>query len=126
MKLKLIRIVLTFSLTTFLLVGYEQLHAQDSNTSEPYESNDEKEKEPLYSPGEQSDRHLRIQPSTPLRDSAAFAPKTTSASQAARTAKTSAESAKPDTKQSTSDDSILSFNFLYYIIQKYKLQDIVD
>lgn len=24
------------------------------------------------------------------------------------------------------DDSILSFNFLYYIIQKYKLQDIVD
>lgn len=125
MKLKLIRIVLTFSLTTFLLVGYEQLHAQDSNTSEPYESNDEKEKEPLYSPGEQSDRHLRIQPSTPLRDSAAFAPKTTSASQV-RTAKTSAESTKPDTKQSTSDDSILSFNFLYYIIQKYKLQDIVD
>jgi hypothetical protein len=24
------------------------------------------------------------------------------------------------------DDSILSFNFLYYIIEKYKLQDIVD
>ena len=24
------------------------------------------------------------------------------------------------------DDSILSYNFLYYIIQKYKLQDIVD
>lgn len=24
------------------------------------------------------------------------------------------------------DDSILSFNFLYYIIQKYKLQDIID
>lgn len=24
------------------------------------------------------------------------------------------------------DDSILTFNFLYYIIQKYKLQDIID
>lgn len=24
------------------------------------------------------------------------------------------------------DDSILTFNFLYYIVQKYKLQDIID
>lgn len=24
------------------------------------------------------------------------------------------------------DDSILTFNFLYYIIQKYKLQDVID
>jgi hypothetical protein len=24
------------------------------------------------------------------------------------------------------DDAILSFNFLYYIIQKYKLQDIIE
>jgi hypothetical protein len=24
------------------------------------------------------------------------------------------------------DDSILSFNFLYYLIQKYKMQDIID
>jgi hypothetical protein len=30
------------------------------------------------------------------------------------------ESADPD------DNSILSFNFLYYLIQKYKMQDIVD
>lgn len=29
-------------------------------------------------------------------------------------------------KQDEDDDSILSFNFLYYIFQKYKLQDIVD
>ena len=26
----------------------------------------------------------------------------------------------------TDDDSVLSFNFLYYLIQKYKMQDIVD
>jgi hypothetical protein len=29
-------------------------------------------------------------------------------------------------KAKTDDDSIMSFNFLYYIIEKYKLQDIVD
>lgn len=29
-------------------------------------------------------------------------------------------------KSKTEDDSIMSFNFLYYIIEKYKLQDIVD
>lgn len=33
---------------------------------------------------------------------------------------------EPAAKQNEDDDSILSFNFLYYIFQKYKLQDIVD
>lgn len=34
---------------------------------------------------------------------------------------------KPGEKQpAKKDDSILTFNFLYYIIQKYKLQDIID
>src|SRR5690349_10685207 len=36
------------------------------------------------------------------------------------------ESSKNANKSKSEDDSILSFNFLYYIIQKYKLQDIVD
>lgn len=36
---------------------------------------------------------------------------------------------KPESENQSkaeADDSILSFNFLYYIFQKYKLQDIVD
>ena len=35
---------------------------------------------------------------------------------------------RPAEKQAakSKDDSILTFNFLYYIIQKYKLQDIID
>lgn len=35
---------------------------------------------------------------------------------------------KPADKQQAAkkDDSILTYNFLYYIIQKYKLQDIID
>ena len=31
-----------------------------------------------------------------------------------------------DKQPAKKDDSILTFNFLYYIIQKYKLQDIID
>jgi len=31
-----------------------------------------------------------------------------------------------DKQNAKKDDSILTFNFLYYIIQKYKLQDIID
>lgn len=30
------------------------------------------------------------------------------------------------TDQQKDDDSVLTFNFLYYLIQKYKMQDIVD
>jgi hypothetical protein len=33
---------------------------------------------------------------------------------------------KAETKSESADDSILSFNFLYYLIQKYKMQDIID
>lgn len=33
---------------------------------------------------------------------------------------------KQPTKSKEEDDSILSFNFLYYLIERYKLQDIVD
>ena len=39
-----------------------------------------------------------------------------------RDRKTSAD--EPDEEQS--DDDLISFNFLYYIIQKYKMSDIVD
>jgi hypothetical protein len=33
---------------------------------------------------------------------------------------------KPQGQSGAEDDSILSFNFLYYIIQKFKLQDIIE
>lgn len=38
-----------------------------------------------------------------------------------------ADAPKPTAKPaSQEDDSILSFNFLYYIFEKYKMQDVVD
>jgi hypothetical protein len=37
------------------------------------------------------------------------------------------EAPKPTARPaSQEDDSILSFNFLYYIFEKYKMQDVVD
>lgn len=36
------------------------------------------------------------------------------------------DASKPESKPQETDDSILSFNFLYYLIEKYKLQDIID
>jgi hypothetical protein len=58
------------------------------------------------------------------RDSLAALPKP-----AAPTVVAPRTSPKPSEKHQQpkqDDDSILSFNFLYYIIQKYKLQDIID
>jgi hypothetical protein len=40
--------------------------------------------------------------------------------------KQSKNTTEPSQNAKSQDDSILSFNFLYYIIEKYKLQDIVD
>ncbi len=121
MKPKLIRILFAFSLIVYSLISVEQVHAQDADPADTYEGNDEKEREPAYSPIEQLDQHHKTQPSSIVKDSAALATKLV----IQRPAKPAAENSKPDSKQS-SDDSILSFNFLYYIIQKYKLQDIVD
>jgi hypothetical protein len=122
MKPKLIRILFSFSLVAFSVFCGEALHAQDSaGPADTYEGNDEKEREPIYSPGENVEYH-KSPSSTLLKDSAAFATKTITQQ---RTVKPATENAKPESKQ-PADDSILSFNFLYYIIQKYKLQDIVD
>jgi len=122
MKPKLIRILFTFSLIAFSVFCGEQLRAQDSaGPADTYDGNGEKEREPIYSPVEQIEYH-KSPSSSLIKDSAAFATKTITQQ---RTIKPATENAKPESKQ-PADDSILSFNFLYYIIQKYKLQDIVD
>jgi hypothetical protein len=122
MKPKLIRILFSFSLMAFSVFYGKQLRAQDSaGPADTYEANDEKEREPLYSTGEPIEHHKSSSP-TLAKDSAAIAPKMVAQQ---RSIKPATENVKPESKQ-PADDSILSFNFLYYIIQKYKLQDIVD
>ena len=88
----------------------------------------------INSPGEGSDfryypRTSSTTPTTPTvtKDSVESKPATPAPVVANQKAKT-VTPVKPQEKVPTKpeDDSILSFNFLYYIIQKYKLQDIVD
>jgi hypothetical protein len=78
----------------------------------------------LYSPGEATTKY--IPSSTPtVKDSASAAPANPAIKiKIEKTTPAPKQSADKQSKQE--DESILSFNFLYYIIQKYKLQDIVD
>ena len=95
----------------------------------------------INSPGEGSDfrYYPRTSPSTtptnPVvsRDSAEVKPATPPPVVSSQKTKAAPQTksvppVKPQEKVPTKpeDDSILSYNFLYYIIQKYKLQDIVD
>ena len=44
-----------------------------------------------------------------------------------KTSRTQLDESSNSAKNTTEDDdSILSFNFLYYLVEKYKMQDIVD
>ena len=73
-----------------------------------------------YSPGE-LDPAFRKSQSNLSKDSAAI-------KQVPRTNRIQSPdtSKAPVKRPSQEDDSILSFNFLYYIFQKYKMQDIVE
>ncbi|HYG02310.1 MAG TPA: hypothetical protein VD927_07680 [Chryseosolibacter sp.] len=88
----------------------------------------------LSSPGEGDDKHvLKIVsgPKDSLENNAASEsikkPKVVPVTpQKAKTEKPSQTKDVLPKGQKETDESILSFNFLYYIIQKYKLQDIVE
>jgi hypothetical protein len=73
----------------------------------------------VFSPGESEVRYIPKAPGVAtVKDSVAvFTP-----------AVQKGESPKAPTQKEDKpkDESVLTFNFLYYIIQKYKLQDIID
>ena len=76
----------------------------------------------MYTPGELDPAFKKSQVGGAIvKDSASMKP-------AVRPGKiqTPDSSKTPVKRPSQDDDSILSFNFLYYIFQKYKMQDIVD
>ena len=83
----------------------------------------------INSPGEGEVRYIPRTPisqpstATATRDTATAKPATLPATRV----KTDQLPKQPERSLAPrEDESILSFNFLYYIIQKYKLQDIVD
>ncbi len=116
----------TISLLSFLLVlllGTSVL-AQDASFPilETYTPENDKERERvIYSPGESENAISKPSVTTP-KDSSSFRQPT----QRIIKQPTGSSIPKLSSKPIPDDDSILSFNFLYYIFQKYKLQDIVD
>ena len=103
------RSILYSILTVGLMFIIPSLYAQES--SYPIEEG-EKEKR-YYNSSYDDERPPASADSTTVRAN----------TNSARTTENQRSSEKPQGKK---DDDVLSFNFLYYIIQKYKMSDIVD
>jgi len=129
MKHKLHHIFLTLSLSIITPAGFLALHAQDATFDG---GNVSSEKERInYSPGGEGEptssggssvsnsnttsNFNRISTAASIRDSVSMKP-----------ARIATPDAPKNMAKPAHEDDVLSFNFLYYIIRKYKLQDIVD
>jgi hypothetical protein len=122
MRIKTQYILFVFFLGILCTSSVQVVKAQDTSFpgTETSDMEMDKEKERMmFSPGELDPSIIKTQSAhkdTVSIKPAVVAPKIQSP-----------ESSKTPGKQPAhEDDSILSFNFLYYIFQKYKLQDIVD
>lgn len=132
MKIR-VKVVLFVAMLALLAVRLPAL-GQDASVQEYDVSNAERDRlerdRIINSPGE---GELRYMPRAPITQSTATpAVKDTATSKPvmvvpqtrARVDQPAKQPEKP--MNAREDESILSFNFLYYIIQKYKLQDFVD
>lgn len=128
MKIKLHYILFAISLSLVSLLGSNTAHAQDNTfpalDAGTYDAEAEKERDKVIyssSSSEMEPQAIHKLQTPAVKDSLA------NRNNAHRTVKTAAEGGKNANKPSShSDDSVLSFNFLYYLFEKYKLQDIVD
>lgn len=125
MRIRLCDLLFALALSVISPCGLLMVQAQDVSFpgTEMDEVGIEKETEKMmYSPGELDPVFKKSQGSGVIaKDSASVKP-------VLRTNKvqTPDSSKAPVKRPSQDDDSILSFNFLYYIFQKYKMQDMVD
>lgn len=117
--------LLRFIVSASLLVAASSLaNAQESGSPsfENYDTEELRERDVILTPPSNSDKK---RPSTQVlqpRDSANT--KTLPPRNAVKqTPAIPKDESKP---RNQTDDSILSFNFLYYLIQKYKMQDILE
>ena len=127
MKLKLQHISLTFLLAFLAPAVFFTAHAQDAPTlvTDSYDSHPDTDRI-IYLPGGEAELGGG---GNPKPQPAAAKDSVSSIAQPTRVIRTPGENLKPsqvNKQNEEEDESILSFNFLYYIIQKYKLQDIVD
>jgi hypothetical protein len=127
MKIRLYHIIFTLTLAIVTPSGIVCINAQDSGYFNEGSNDDGDSKErPHYSPGGEGESMTsgttRVHAPVLSRDSARTSPIRPLAIPAGTT-DTNKSSARQNDDE---DDSVLSFNFLYYIIRKYKLQDIMD
>jgi hypothetical protein len=130
MKIKLHHIFLSLLLTIAAFMN--KSFAQDASTQEYHITDTEREKyerdKVIFSPGEGDTKFNPTKAGSQSltgKDSLAAAKPPQTAIQKGKPEQ-AIKTAEKQQQQSKDDDSILSFNFLYYVIQKYKLQDIVD
>lgn len=126
--------------TVIILIAGNSAYAQDASFPDYEALESERERldreKIIYSPGEGDVRYvpkLTIDPknptsATPKSDTAATRTVVPAMNPAPTRIKQEHGPKPPGKPQppKEDDDAILSFNFLYYIIQKYKLQDIVE
>lgn len=101
--------------------------AQEADEQE-YEVPDVDREKMLYSPGGEGENRNKLSPpvSNALKDSIATTRTPLVSPSRGKQEPAPKASEKQLAPKEEDPDSILSFNFLYYIIEKYKLQDIVD
>lgn len=122
MRMKRHQILFVFLVCLISSFGVEEAYAQEASFPGTETEDPElyKERDKLMAaPGELDPAFRKTQSAASvLKDSVAFKP-------VLKTTKTpTLDASKQPAKQpSQEDDSILSFNFLYYIFQKYKLQE---
>lgn len=142
MRLTLNHILVAFGLSLTASAGFSTVYAQDASfpASEPYDpETSEAVEKAVYSTPPPMDGEVRNPARTVILSSAPKDSTSLTGRSAHRASKSSSEPARNTGKEQENtttkqekqekknqDDSILSFNFLYYIFQKYKLQDIVD
>ena len=125
MRMKFQRVLFAFLLSVITPCGFFLVQAQDTTfpgTEVDALGVDKESDKMMYNPGELDPAFRKAQTISTIKDSVAMTIKPTPA----KVTKPAEASKTPVKRPSQEDDSILSFNFLYYIFQKYKMQDIVD
>lgn len=120
MKIKVSDTVLTIFFAVVLSAAVQTAQAQDA--SYPVQESIEPESDHAR------ERVIYAVESDPMLNNKIHVPTVSRDSVSARPSRTvRSDPPKPTSRPaSQEDDSILSFNFLYYIFEKYKMQDVVD
>lgn len=118
------------SLLLFVLIGAQvSVYAQDGPDNEqPIFDDKVYHESPVGDMDTEADNKVLtpISKSNSSRDSSAVRVTTTTQRTPNKTNQEIKENKTPPQQAQSGDDSILSFNFIYYIIQRFKLQDIIE